>query len=141
VHARWCSWCMQRAAASRPRSRSTGERALRGFYARRAEIPTSSELTGVMRLLLLTASTLLCPLPAQRSWIVDPRGGGDFPDLAPAVAASSPGDTLILRYGPFNGTVIDKGIRIVTDMWGSPGVRGRVTVRAIPPSETCVRTS
>src|SRR5690606_23242316 len=89
----------------------------------------------------LVATALLSPLSAQRTWIVDPRGGGHFPDLAPAVAASSPGDTLILRHGPFNGTVIDKGIRIVTDMTGAIGIRGLLTIRSIPASDTMVLTA
>src|SRR5262245_24141738 len=38
-------------------------------------------------------------LLAQRTWIVDQRGGGHFTDLAPAIAAAAAGDTLLLQGG------------------------------------------
>jgi len=90
---------------------------------------------------LAFASILLGSLPAQRTWIVDPRGGGDFLDLAPAVAAASAGDTLILRAAPIRGTVVNKGLRIVSDLATGSGVRGLLTIRDIPLSQSVILTS
>jgi len=67
-----------------------------------------------------------CSLPAQQVWKVACGGGPGvhFTDLPPAVAAASPGDTILLIKGsaglpypacqpPYTATTISKGIHIV----------------------------
>lgn len=86
-------------------------------------------------------------LGAQRTWLVDSRGGvgSDFPDLAPAVAAASAGDTILVVHtwnSPpvfYHGAVIDKPLRVIgvseLGMSSSPapvGILDKIEVRNIP---------
>ncbi len=54
-------------------------------------------------------------LGAQQSWIVDPNGTGQFTSLAPAIAASNPGDLILLRGGGSYSAVhlVDKPLQII----------------------------
>ncbi len=103
---------------------------------------------------LLVAITLLLPLAAQRSWLVDPCGSAraDFTDLPPAVAAATAGDTIYVMAGGCSNMVtapaIDKALTIV----GVPGVatpgplqrpwrvqmRGRITVTGVAAGQRLV---
>lgn len=71
-----------------------------------------------MRLVVL-AFALCVAAPecaAQRTWLVDWYGSGDFRDLPPAVAAASPGDTIAVANPDLNrysAVVIDKGITLM----------------------------
>lgn len=57
-------------------------------------------------------------LEAQAVLRVNVNGTGDFSDLLAAVAAASPGDTLLIGPGTYNGPVIDKPLRLVADGLG-----------------------
>ncbi|GAB4139901.1 MAG: hypothetical protein Fur0037_06270 [Planctomycetota bacterium] len=101
-----------------------------------------------MKIAMLFLSLLFAaPALAQRTWVVDMRGGTgvDFLDLPPAVAAAAPGDTILLIDGlttppnyVYHATVIDKPLRILgVSEWGAPAqplgptVRGRFEIRNI----------
>lgn len=60
---------------------------------------------------MLLASLAL--LPALQVWIVDPSGTGDFLDLPQAVAAASPGDTLVFAPGTYTPTTINKALNLI----------------------------
>ncbi|MCA8952726.1 MAG: hypothetical protein KDE27_24665 [Planctomycetes bacterium] len=67
-------------------------------------------------------------LSAQATWIVDSQGGGNFSDLAVAIAAASPNDTLLIRNGPYPGQfALDKAIHLVGDAPQTPWI-GRLSV-------------
>lgn len=79
-----------------------------------------------MRLVSLSPSPwglflgILCvsaaPVAAQRTWIVDWYGSGDFTDLPPAVAAAAPGDTIVVANpdtNQYTTPVISKGITLM----------------------------
>jgi len=89
---------------------------------------------------LLVALLLLGSIPAQRTWVVDPLGSGDFLDLPPAVQAASVGDTILLRGHYTTATTVDKGLRIVADVRGSGvfGPMGHMIVRDIPVGQEVV---
>lgn len=50
-----------------------------------------------------------------RTWVVDAGGGGDFKDLAPALAAARDGDTIRVRAGTYNGGTTGKALTILGD--------------------------
>ena len=52
---------------------------------------------------------------AQRTWIVDATGGGNFTDIPPAIAAAAPsGDLILVRSGTYSPAFIQgKGLRLV----------------------------
>lgn len=52
---------------------------------------------------------------AQSQYIVDDNGPSDFVDLPSAVAATVPGDVLVVRAGSYGATVISKGITVLCD--------------------------
>lgn len=55
-------------------------------------------------------------LAAQSTWIVDARGGGNFADLPPAVAAAADGDTILVRAAPgiaYQPFTTGKALRVV----------------------------
>lgn len=77
---------------------------------------------------------LLAPLAAQRSWIVDAYGRGDFRDLPQAVAAASPRDTLLVRPGDYSAFTAPKALRIV-GVGASPA---EVRIRAAASGSTVI---
>jgi nitrous oxidase accessory protein len=51
------------------------------------------------------------------SWTVDANGSGDFRSIVDAVAAASPGDTIIVNPGTYSeNVVVDKGVTIKSQM-------------------------
>ncbi|MBL8738890.1 MAG: hypothetical protein JNL12_20850 [Planctomycetes bacterium] len=70
-----------------------------------------------MRVLLLAAFSLtpIVATRAQSTWIVHPSGGGSFTQIAAAYDAASPGDTLLVHPGNYQGFVRyqAKGVRIL----------------------------
>lgn len=75
-------------------------------------------------LMALVAAALAGGLAAQaRTWVVDAGGGGDFTDLAPALAAARDGDVIRIRPGLYNGGSTSKALTIV----GDAGARVRTT--------------
>ena len=60
-------------------------------------------------LVLLAASSVA----AQRTWIVDAGGGGDFKTLAAAFAGAKDGDTLRVKPGRYFGAQTSKGLRVL----------------------------
>ncbi len=53
---------------------------------------------------------------AQRTWIVDAAGAGDFTTVSGAVLASGRGDTLLVRPGSYSSTsTISHGLTVVAD--------------------------
>lgn len=63
-------------------------------------------------------------LVAQKTWIVDASGGGNFTDIPPAFAAAKPGDTVIVRRGQYSPAITSKGIRL----FGEAGITFRLSV-------------
>lgn len=82
--------------------------------------------------LLLTtcvmSGLLLAAMPervsAQRTWVVDAfnGAGADFRDLPPAVLAASPGDTLRVRRGGYNGFTTGKPLKILAESVAGGGL-------------------
>lgn len=70
-----------------------------------------------MRVLLLAAFSLtpIVATRAQSTWIVHPSGAGSFTQIEAAYDAASPGDTLLVHPGNYQGFVRDqaKGVRIL----------------------------
>lgn len=54
-------------------------------------------------LLAVFSLTTIAALPAQATWIVHPSGGGSFTQIATAYAVASPGDTLLVHSGSYEG--------------------------------------
>lgn len=96
---------------------------------------------------ILPALFLLCAcLLGQRTWIVHCTAGPgvDFTDLPPAVAAASPGDTILLTgdvsscpaFAGFAGAVIDKPLSIIgVSQWDGVDIRGLIEIRGIQAGE------
>lgn len=75
----------------------------------------------ILRFPLLLAFLTLSTLPAQKTWIVDQKGGSgsNFKDLPPAIAIAKDGDIIRIRPGLYQPTLIQgKGLTIL----GGPGV-------------------
>ncbi len=93
-----------------------------------------------MRTPRLLTLLLLCtaPLTAQKTWIVDERGGAghDFKDLPPALAAAADGDSILVRPGwSYTATPISKGVRILGE--GMPSFYfATLKVTALPAGRT-----
>ena len=58
---------------------------------------------------------LLTSIPAQKTWVVDGTGGGNFTTLASAIKAASDGDTISIRAGSYGALITDKALRILGD--------------------------
>ena len=87
----------------------------------------------VLALALLSSATA-----AQHTWSVDDKGGGDFTDLPPAIAAAQPGDILVVRAGTYSNAVVSKGLRIVGDPGATAGAlfQPMLTVDGVPFGQT-----
>ncbi|MHC5065123.1 MAG: hypothetical protein ACYTG5_14245, partial [Planctomycetota bacterium] len=70
-----------------------------------------------MSVVVLAALILSASLPAQRAWIVDPGGEGDFTDVQAAIDAASSGDIIRIGYGRYPAVSIDKGLRLLAEPW------------------------
>lgn len=83
------------------------------------------------------ALAAFAPAHAQRTWVVNSDGSGDFTDIPPAVAAASAGDTVYVSsaaLGSYSSATISKGIALVADRFLNPyGIA--LDVRDIPPGE------
>jgi len=80
----------------------------------------------------------LCNAPALAdTHVVDASGGGDFVDIATAVAASSDGDLILVAAGTYGGAVTIDGIDLVVTAAsaGSVVVEGDLTVSDLPSGE------
>ena len=94
-----------------------------------------------MRVLSPVVSCLLLGLAgsaaAQRTWIVDQFGTGDFLDVPPAVAAAAPGDSILVRgVGPYDFSVtIDKALALMGQVHGR-FARGTLVIRGLPAGHT-----
>ena len=62
-----------------------------------------------------TLAVTAAPLAAQRTWIVDETGGGDFHDISPAIQAAAAGDTIRVRRGSYGEFIVGKSLRILGD--------------------------
>lgn len=62
---------------------------------------------------ILLILALAGPAPAQRTWIVDAKGGGDFTDIQPAFDRASAGDTILVRAGSYEPARTSKGLRVL----------------------------
>ena len=92
---------------------------------------------------LLATLAGLTTCSAQRIWTVDlvTSRPADFRDIPPAIAAASPGDTILVRltsaldfYSPF---VLTKGVNIVPPHNGLIQVKGAIVISNIPANERC----
>ncbi|MBI5850656.1 MAG: hypothetical protein HZB39_06390 [Planctomycetes bacterium] len=108
-----------------------------------------SNPTGALRraVLALAVPAVLCAasLDAQTIRIVDSRGGTGYTDIQPAIAASAPGDIVIVRPGVYiySPITITRGIQVLAD----PGVfltvfsgtfPTMIAIRNLPAGETVV---
>jgi hypothetical protein len=97
-----------------------------------------------MTTLAIRASCAACVfLPAvlaQQTFVVDQNGGGQFTDIPPAIAAASPGDTILVRPGTYSIFALDKGCRVLGDpgaaLTGSRG--GAFEVSNLPLGQSAV---
>lgn len=80
---------------------------------------------------------LACSVAAQRTWIVDQFGTGDFLDVPPAVAAASPGDSILVRgVGPYDFSVtIDKALALMGQVHAR-FARGTLVIANLPAGHT-----
>jgi len=81
-------------------------------------------------------------LAGQRTWIVDPerRAGTDFTDLPPAIAASSPGDTIQVRASGARVSLAastNKGLTILGE-GAAHSLVGTLSVHDVPTGERFV---
>jgi hypothetical protein len=76
---------------------------------------------------------LAVPAPAT-TYVVDSNGGGQFTDIAPAIAAAQPGDVLLVMPGVYNGFTLDKGLTIIG--YGTVTVAGDASVVGVPAGQT-----
>lgn len=81
----------------------------------------SRRMTGCVLFSAGLAACLAASASAQRIWIVAPTGG-DFTTLPPAIAAASPGDSILVRQTVTEATVIDKGVSVYIEGLVTHGV-------------------
>jgi hypothetical protein len=71
--------------------------------------------------------------------VVDAAGGGQFTQIAPAIAAAQSGDTILVRSGTYSGfTVPDKSLSIVADDGAQVTVAGSAFITTLSASNTVV---
>ena len=92
-----------------------------------------------MRRLVAVALVLLQSPAAATTYLVDVANGPgtDFTQITSAVAAASPGDTLLVMPGQYASFVLDKSLAIVGQ--GEPGNEARtptMTVQSLPAGST-----
>lgn len=71
-----------------------------------------------MKTVLGTASLIALAAPTfAGTYVVDDDGGAgvDFLDIGPAIAATAPGDVLLVRAGTYSAFVLDKAERLIGD--------------------------
>ncbi len=89
-----------------------------------------------MRALLALAA--LAPASAAQAnvWVVDdtPGPGVDFADVAPAVAAASPGDLVLVKAGTYGAVTIVGGLALIAEN-GASVLVASLTVENVPAGE------
>lgn len=90
--------------------------------------------------LLTLAATILVPLTAQQTFVVDSGGATPYQQIQPAINAAAAGDIVVVLPGVYSPFTCSKALRIQ----GSPGaiVAGNVTtlvltVSGIPAGSSC----
>ncbi|MCC6409601.1 MAG: hypothetical protein IT453_20765, partial [Planctomycetes bacterium] len=83
-----------------------------------------------MRTLLLAVLSLSTPAFAG-TYIVDAAGGGDFTDIAPAIAFASPGDVLLIQPGTYGAFTLDKRLVLLGQGTGPKRVTGLALVENV----------
>jgi hypothetical protein len=68
-----------------------------------------------MRCTCFVIAVLCGSIAAQQTWIVDVNGSGNFTSLAPAIAAASPGDILLIRPGHYGVVSLNKQLSLLAD--------------------------
>jgi hypothetical protein len=93
-----------------------------------------------MKLVGLVVWLFGATLTAQRTWIVDLNGGGQFTEIQPAIDAAAPGDRIeVLGAGTYAPFVLDRGVDLEA-MHGAAvnaiggGLRGNV-IRDVPAGQ------
>ncbi len=76
---------------------------------------------------------LLPSVAGAGTLVVDASGGGDFPDLPPAIAAAAPGDTIVVRDGVYSAFTVGKPLVLVAEAGQTPAAAAAV-VTGIPPA-------
>jgi hypothetical protein len=85
---------------------------------------------------VLLATLTAAPLAAQRTWVVDAAGGGDFRTVSAAFAAAASGDTVVVRRGNYpEDARTTKGLTVLGE--GDPVLDG-FGVYNLPASQTFV---
>lgn len=79
---------------------------------------------------------LLASHAAATTYVIDDDGGPgvDFTDIAPAIAAASPGDVLLVRAGHYSGFTLTKGLSI----FGESGVIVGLDTHGFPTGDPVV---
>ena len=77
--------------------------------------------------------------PAADVLVVDGLGAGTFPNVAAAVAAAAPGDTILIRAGNYGSFTIDGlGLTVTADEGAVVVIQDHVTVQNLGPSDAVV---
>ena len=98
--------------------------------ARRSALRAPSSFLGI----LLILGPLGAELSAQRTWVVDRRGGGDFTGLQAAFLAARDGDTVLIRSGFYGRASTKKALTLLGD--GVPPRVLALTVTDLPASKS-----
>jgi hypothetical protein len=87
----------------------------------------------------LLLAGVAAPAFANKVWVVDSSGGGDYFRIQPAVNAAVDKDTILVKSGTYPGfTVDDKALSIVGDAGASVQLSGRVTVKNLASGKVVV---
>jgi hypothetical protein len=79
------------------------------------------------------------PVLANRVWVVDSSGAGDFTQIQPAIDASVDRDTILINSGTYSGFNVDaKAVVVLENIGAIVHVNGQVTVQNIPTGKFVV---
>lgn len=107
---------------------------------RDARLEVSGQKSPTMRHLLPVLSLAFTAVPAAAgTWIVDDDGGPgvDFTDIAAAIAASAPGDVLLVLPGVYSSFLLDKPLTVLASSGALvAGGLGQPAVQGLPAGTT-----
>jgi hypothetical protein len=77
---------------------------------------------------------MLAAHASATTYVVAQNGGGQFTDIPPAIAASQPGDVLLVQSGAYSAFTLNKGLVIIG--YGNPAITGTATISGVPAEQT-----
>ncbi len=78
---------------------------------------------------------LVAAIPAQQTWTVSESGGGNFTTLQAALAAASPGDTILVLPGTYDATLTtSKGVALLGG--AAVNIMGQFALDGLPAGQT-----